>query len=276
MCCSSCWHRLLLECVARGQRACFATPPVQPPNQEWVNSTPWPTLLAALANCSEEDAMASVFKDFSKLGQGRFGKVFKLPTVALKIKRRASDMEAVALQAVLNQDHILQRLHFEQSPLHEVLALELCECSLADSPGQTTSFPFWSRDLIRGLHCLQLGLCHADVNPANILLKNGQLRLADLGACSRMTNPRPGGSLRYQSPEVLRGEAPSASADLWSAGVTMYEVMAGEHFAQTRQFAGHSFRQIREDLCDAVDEALSNGIPNPDRMHRPHPETRRT
>ena len=148
MCCSSCWHRLLLECVARGQRACFATPPVQPPNQEWVNSTPWPTLLAALANCSEEDAMASVFKDFSKLGQGRFGKVFKLPTVALKIKRRASDMEAVALQAALNQDHILQRLHFEQSPLHEVLALELCECSLADSPGQTTSFPFWSRDLI--------------------------------------------------------------------------------------------------------------------------------
>lgn len=45
----------------------------------------------------------------------------------------------------------------------------------------------------------------------------------------------------------------------------MYEVITGGgHFVQTRQFAGHSLRQIREDLCDAMDEALSNGIPNPD------------
>ena len=73
-------------------------------------------------------------------------------------------------------------------------------------------------------------ILHRDIRPSNILVTpEGIVKLVHFGA-TPFTN-EPGfsggmltGSIDYMSPEQVRGEPVDARSDLWSAGVTMYEI----------------------------------------------------
>ena len=78
------------------------------------------------------------------------------------------------------------------------------------------------------------GVVHRDIKPANILVTAaGQVKLTDFGiamASRELRLTRAGftmGSLLYMSPEQIRGEAVEARSDLYSLGVTMYEMVTG-------------------------------------------------
>ena len=80
-----------------------------------------------------------------------------------------------------------------------------------------------------------MDILHRDIKPANILLgKNGEVKLADFGL-ARLSSydiklTETGaiiGTLAYIAPEQLRGESSHAS-DLYSLGVTLFEMLAGE------------------------------------------------
>ena len=88
------------------------------------------------------------------------------------------------------------------------------------------------RELLGGLRVVHdRGLVHCDVTPANVMLGPGPAKLIDFGIASR---PRDGnhddtsiGSLRFMSPEQLRGEALSPSSDLFSLGAVLYDALTG-------------------------------------------------
>lgn len=104
------------------------------------------------------------------------------------------------------------------------------------APAQVIQIAF---DAARGLDAIhRAGLLHGDVKPANLILDTqGCTRIADLGvvrALHHSTITRVceaeavSGTLDYAAPEVLSETAAiGPSADLYSLGITLYELLTG-------------------------------------------------
>jgi serine/threonine-protein kinase len=127
-------------------------------------------------------------------------------------------------------------------------------------------------------HAHQRGVVHRDLKPANVLLAADGARLADFGiaridaealtgadALTRLTETAAViGTLPYMSPEQRRGGAVDRRADLFSAGVMLYEAATGA----LPQGAFPMASEVNPDYGRAFDRLLLRLL-QPDPARRP-------
>jgi serine/threonine protein kinase/Tol biopolymer transport system component len=92
-------------------------------------------------------------------------------------------------------------------------------------------------------HAHQQGVTHRDLKSSNVMIRpDGRVKVIDFGIADCTVRPgdqtetprtratRPGvvGTLAYIAPEVLQGSYPDARSDIWSLGVVLYEMAAGQ------------------------------------------------
>jgi len=208
-------------------------------------------------HCGEQLRMPARFASFillAELGKGGMGAVYRAydPTlsrsVAIKVTQKdvAKDRAFVAqfLQearalAAINSPNIVQVYSYGEEAGQPYIVMELVDGGRLDAMHakkkcldelQVLSI---ARQVVRGLSAASdAGMTHGDIKPANILFdRAGNAKVSDFGlARFAGQKPKPGeiwGTPFYVAPEVVRGSAPRAPADIYSLGATLFHLLTG-------------------------------------------------
>jgi predicted ATPase/DNA-binding NarL/FixJ family response regulator len=113
----------------------------------------------------------------------------------------------------------------------------------------------------------RVGILHRDIKPANILLTDyGEPELADFGIAHitggfETTSGAVTGSPAYTAPEVLAGNPPTAAADVYSLGSTLFSALTG-HAAFERKSGEQVVAQFLRITQQSIPDLREHGMPD--------------
>ena len=198
----------------------------------------------------------SHFKILEKIGQGGMGTVYKAQDLrldrftVLKFLLPYLGQNEEAKERFVREAKAASALdHQNVCTIYEIGEIDSGQTfiSMAYYEGETLKekiaqgpLPFekitdFSLQAARGLAAAhERGITHRDIKPANVIVTTeGVVKILDFGLAKLTASPdltSPGtilGSSAYMSPEQLSAETVDARSDIWSLGVTLYEMTAG-------------------------------------------------
>jgi len=120
----------------------------------------------------------------------------------------------------------------------------------------------------RALHAAHgRGIVHRDVKPGNIMIdREGRVKVTDFGIARAIAEAQmtlPGmtlGSVHYFSPEQARGDQSTASSDIYSLGIVLYELLTGRRPWEADSAAAVAMARLAGPPPDP--SAIRAGIPS--------------
>jgi serine/threonine protein kinase len=196
------------------------------------------------------------YEVLSILGLGGMGKVYKVRNVisdrmeAMKVllpdlnsHQSLADrfLREIRLLASLNHPNIAAlrtALTYENQlvMIMEFVEGETLANRIARAPISTAEAVNYSEQILAALsYAHKQNIIHRDIKPANMMLTpQGVVKLMDFGIArsgtdgSLTSTGTTLGSLNYMPPEQVRGEAADARSDLYSFGISLYELLTGK------------------------------------------------
>jgi len=203
------------------------------------------------------------YQVLNELGSGGMGRVYRvrnvvsdrieamkilLPDLAGRQDLAARFLREIKLMAALNHPNIAALRTAFTAENQLVMIMEYVEgTTLADrlehGPIPASEALNYIGQVLSALsYAHRQHVIHRDIKPANIMLTpEGVVKLMDFGIAragserSLTVSGTTMGSLGYMSPEQVKGEATDARSDLYSVGVSLYEMVTGQ-----RPFRGDS------------------------------------
>ncbi len=241
----------------------------------------------------------------AKIGEGGMGVVYKAldktlqRPVAIKMLHPAHSNQMLKTRfqvealvtASCNHRSIVTLYDFFEEEENQFLVMELLEGQtgkeLLEEKG---AIPFAAlikifSSVIDGLACAHSkGIIHRDIKPNNIMITtSGEVKLMDFGIARAMDSPQMTqagftvGSALYMSPEQIRNQKVDHRSDIYSLGITMFEMATGRapfqdaNASEYNILIGHlnselpSPRSINPDLPESLEEVILKATQkNPD------------
>ena len=226
---------------------------------------------AAARSSSTRKLTPDDFDILKLVGQGAFGKVFRV---------RKKDSGGIYAMKVMKKDRIIAKDQAEYTKAERDILTAVTHpfvVSLRYS-FQTTSKLYLILDFINGGHLFfqlyQMGtfgseltkfyiseivlaighlhglsIMHRDLKPENILLDgDGHVKITDFGLAKKIVEDKRAnslaGSIDYMAPEILNAKGHGKTADWWSVGVLMFEMLSG-----TLPFKGKNKQAVQKAIC---------------------------
>jgi eukaryotic-like serine/threonine-protein kinase len=198
------------------------------------------------------------------------------------------------LAARLNHANVVQVLDLGREDERLFIAMEYVEgfdlndllgrCSRAKIPLPFELAVHVVREALRGLDYAhrrksddgrRLGIVHRDVSPSNLLLSfEGEVKVCDFGiahandalaagSTRHEFDEALGGKAGYMSPEQARGEAVDARADVFAAGIVLWELIAGRRMYKSGDGLDGLLQQARR---AEIPELPRRGLPEEDAL----------
>lgn len=224
-------------------------------------------------------SMASKYAVLEALGQGSTGVVYKATSktdgtvVALKTLR-TTDIDHLQhlrreydLLRQLDHANIIKALEFTEGPFECSMALEYFDGfhlkravrgAVGRCLSEETAQKLFAQLLSAIDYLHQRRIVHRDVKADNVLVtrKFDRLKLIDFNTAHNLADGNAltmTGTHEYVPPEVMLGESPSESGDIWGAGLCLYYMLAG------------CFPE-RQDQCPNLEEVVKGSLsPSPSR-----------